>query len=62
VKIVIEKDKESGMSSLLCGDYERFSDSIYEELEVRSIYGLDNLVNWAIREGYMNSPSERRKQ
>jgi hypothetical protein len=51
MKVVIEKNKVSGESSLICGECQEFSDFIYKEFEIRCVYNLEKLVEWAIRTG-----------
>jgi hypothetical protein len=59
---MIEKEKESGKLSLLCGkEFDKFSDSTYEEFNIQDIYGLGELVEWALRRSYADGVRDGRE-
>jgi hypothetical protein len=62
MRIMIEKRRRSGELFLLCGEeFDKCTDSLYEEFEIRNIYGLGNLVEWAIRRSYADGVHDGRE-
>jgi hypothetical protein len=62
MKAIIEQDGETGEYRLFFRHCKRYSDSTYQEFEIKSVYGLSDLIEWAIRKSYVDGLCDGRTE